>query len=456
MIFLKRKRLIIWLLRAYLKRWGKLIFTCLAIGILLFILIFLNRKYLLSIAPTTDIQAVGIVGEFSEDEFPNNMPDEVLSKTSRGLTKVLANGEVAPDIAKKWEVKDDGKTFVFYLNDNLTFSNGKVLDSSALEYNFADVKIEKPGKTVIVFKLKDKYSPFLVTLANRKIFNKDLVGVSSYKINDVKTTDGFVKSIELESRTDKKKIKYYFYPTQAALKDAYVLGDVEKIMDINNLTYNERSGFENFKNTNIKKQINNNKIATVFLNNLDPVLSDKKVRKALAYFVPDKFKEGERAFTPYRKDSWAFSPNESYKNDLEAAKTQLEESDASTGGGLKINLKTLRPYRIVAEELAKNWKKIGIETQIEVVDEIPSDYQAFLGELPILKDPDQYTLWHTNQQSNITNYKNLRIDKLLEDGRRTNNINERKEIYADFQKYLIDDAPAIFLYFPYTFTLERK
>lgn len=456
MIFLKRKRLIVWLLRAYIKRWGKWIFICLTVGILAFILLYLNRNLIAAVAPTTNIENIGLVGEYSEDEFPNNLPDEVLSKTSRGLTKVLPNGQVAPDIAKKWEVKDDGKTFVFYLNDNVNFSNGKKLDSSVLDYNFADVKIEKPGKTVIVFKLKDKYSPFLVTVANRKIFNKDLVGVSSYKINDVKTTDGFVKSIELESKTDKKKIIYYFYPTQAALKDAYVLGDVEKIIDINNLTYNDKAGFDKFKNTEIKKQINNNKIATVFFNNLDPVLSDKKVRKALTYSVPDKFEEGERAFTPYRKDSWAYNPNETYKRDLEASKTQLEESDASSAGGLKINLKTLRPYRFVADELAKSWKEIGIETQIEVVDGIPTDFQAFLGELPILKDPDQYTLWHTNQPNNITRYKNLRIDKLLEDGRRTYNINERKKIYEDFQKYLVDDAPAIFLYYPYTYTLERK
>jgi len=456
MIFLKRKRLIFWLIRAYIKRWGKVIFTVLFVGILLAILLFFNRKLLLSVVPITNIETVGIAGDFREDEFPNNLPEEVISKTSRGLTKVLPNGQIAPDIAKKWDIKDDGHTFIFYLNDDITYSNGKKLDSSTLSYNFADVKIEKPGKTVIIFKLKDKYSPFLVTLANRKVFNKDLVGVSDYKIKDIKTKDGFVQSIELISKKDKKKLKYIFYPTQSALKDAYALGDVSKIIDINNLAYGDKSNFEKFKNTTISKQINNNKIATVFINNLDPVLSDKKVRKALSYSVPDKFDEGERTHTLYRKDSWAYNKNEDFKRDLEQAKKQLEDSDASISGGLKIKLKVLRPYRTIAADLAKSWKDIGIETEIEVVDGIPSDFQAFLGELPVLKDPDQYTLWHTGQPNNITNYKNLRIDKLLEDGRRTYDIKERKKIYEDFQKYLIDDAPAIFLYFPYTYTLTRR
>lgn len=60
------------------------------------------------------------------------------------------------------------------------------------------------------------------------------------------------------------------------------------------------------------------------------------------------------------------------------------------------------------------------------------------------KDPDQYILWHSDQVNNIVRYKNLRIDKLLEDGRSVTNINERKEIYSDFQKYLMDDLPASF------------
>jgi peptide/nickel transport system substrate-binding protein len=59
-------------------------------------------------------------------------------------------------------------------------------------------------------------------------------------------------------------------------------------------------------------------------------------------------------------------------------------------------------------------------------------------------------------RSSITRYKNLRIDKLLEDGRKTVNINERKKIYADFQRFLLDDMPASFLYFPYEYTVTRN
>lgn len=456
MIFLKRKRLIFWLLRAYVKRWGKLIVFILLTSVLAIALIYLSRNKLKTLAPVTNVQVIGIAGDYPQDEFPNNLPEEILSKTSRGLTRVLPDGRISPDVAKKWEIRDDGKTYIFYLDDNLYFTNGEKLESEDINYNFRDAKVERPAKSVIVFKLKDRYSPFLVTVANSKVFDKDRIGVSPYEIKEIKTKDGFVKSIELESKKDKKKLIYLFYPTQAALKDAYVLGDVDKIIDITNLSYKDDLGFEKFDNTKISKQINNNKITTVFLNNSDPLLSDKKIRKALAFSLPDEYAEGQRTGGPYGKDTWAYNPEYLHKKDLASAKTHLEESEASGSGKIKINLKSLRSYSSLAEKLSKGWKDVGIETEIELVDSVPSNYQAFLGELPVLEDPDQYTLWHTGQPSNITNYRNLRIDKLLEDGRRIENINERKKIYDDFQKYLQDDVPAIFLYFPYTYTLERK
>lgn len=456
MIFLKRKRLILWLVRAYLKKWGKVIVTSVLIGIIFFALIYFNRSLIASSASIANTQTIGIAGDFPEYDFPNNLPPEISEKTSRGLTKVLPNGEIAPDIASKWEVKDDGKTYVFYLNDDLTFSDGSKLTSQSINFNFADVVVERPADSVIIFKLKNKYSPFLVTVAQNKVFNKDLVGVSSFDIKDIKSQDGFIRSIELFSKIENKKIRYQFYPSQVALKDAYVLGDVSKIIDLGDLSYKDNINFDSFKNTTVGKEINKDKITTVFINNSDTTLSDKKIRKALAYSVPEAFLEGERVYTPYRKDSWYYNTDQEYKKDLRHAKEQLEDSSATQSGSLKLNLKTLRQYKSVAEKLSKSWQELGINTQIEVVDEIPRDYQMFLGDFPVLNDPDQYTLWHSRQPTNITRYKNLRIDKLLEDGRQTTNQNDRKVIYNDFQKYLIDDMPAIFLYFPYTYTLSRN
>ena len=88
---------------------------------------------------------------------------------------------------------------------------------------------------------------------------------------------------------------------------------------------------------------------------------------------------------------------------------------------------------------------------------IPSDYQVLLRSLPIPYDPDQYIYWQSTQENtNISNYSSAKIDKLLEDGRKTLDKEQRQKIYADFQFYLVDDVPAIFLYYPKIYTIKRK
>ncbi len=455
MIFLKRKRLVFWLLKAFLKKWGKTILASFVLGFAVILILFLNRNFFVSKLPVINHHSIGIAGIYSERDLPSNLPEIIQMKASRGLTRISPKGEVLPDLARSWEVKDGGKTFIFYLKEGLEFSDGKELDSKSINYNFQDVAIERPAKHVIVFKLKDKYSPFLVTLANYKVFKKNYVGVSNYKIGDIKTNGEFIRSIQLTSGKDKEKIEYIFYYTQEALKHAYVLGEVTSIVDINNLDYERNVSLDSFKNTKISKNINETKIVTLFFNNSDSTLSDKKIRKALAYSLPDDFKDGKRTHTPYKDGYWFNNPAEKFQKDLEYVAIQLEETEA-TKSGTKISLKTLPQYENLAKEVSKYWKEIGIGTEIERVEGVPVNYQVFLGELPVLKDPDQYTLWHTGQPSNITNYRNLRIDKLLEDGRQIYAKDERKKIYDDFQKYLIDDMPAAFLFFPYTYTLNRK
>ena len=335
MILLKRKRLIFWLIKAYIKRWGKVITASFVLGIVIFLPIYFYRSSISSIIPIFNTQDIGYAADIPEDDFPNNLPQDILEKSSRGLTKVSSTGQILPDLAKKWEVKDDGKTFIFYLRDGIYFTDGQPFTSNSVNYNFADVSVEKPTKNVIVFKLKDKYSPFLVTVANKKIFKDNYIGISDFKIKNVNIENGFVNNFMLKSEKNKENIKYFFYPSQSALKDAYMLGDVSVINNISNLSYKDKFNFNEFNNTKITKGSDTGQITTVFLNTNDPVLSDKKIRKALAYSLPDNFIEGVRNYTPYEKEFWANKSDEALVKDLDYAKSQLEDSSASESSKIK-------------------------------------------------------------------------------------------------------------------------
>lgn len=442
-----------WLIKAYFKKWRRSLFLSFIFGLIVFFILRFGVNYFIPLIPFTQKQTIGLVGSYSSD----NIPMSIFSKISSGLTSVSQDQTIQPDAAKSWDIKDDGKTYIFYLKNNMYFTDGTLLTSDNINYNFLDVTVEKPNKFTIIFKLKNRYSPFLVTVS-RPIFKNGFVGIGNYKLQDINLNGNFVQSINLvDAKGRNQEISYQFYPTEEALKSAYALGDISKMIGISSTSFNNKD-FSDFKNSNISKTTNNSKLMTVFYNTQDKDLSDKRLREALSYAMPDSFPYGQRSYGSFPVSSWVYvNGSTTYVQDIVHAKSIVEQSRGSSSSSkLIIELKTLPQNESLAKEIKSYWSKIGVNTNITVVNSFPQSFQAFLGEFNIPKDPDQYTLWHSSQMNNITNYKNLRIDKLLEDGRQTSDIAQRRKIYSDFQKYFLDDPPATFLYFPYEYTVTRK
>lgn len=454
MIFFKRRRLLTWLLKAYFKKWRKTIFISFIVGLVVFFILKFGVNYFIPLIPFTQEETVGLTGAYTTDDIPSS----ILANISEGLTQTASDDSVKPALATSWEIKNNGKTYIFHLRKNVIFSDGTKFTSDQIKYNFLDVSVERPDPYTIVFNLKDAYSPFLVTVTT-PIFRNGFVGIGDYKVNSINLNGNFVQSLSIVSVKGKnKEIVYQFYPTEDSLKTALALGDVDKIIGVRDLSIKDKN-FSSFKNLVITKSVNYSSLVTIFYNTQDRILSDKRLREALTYAMPNSFPYGQRNYGPFSPNSWAYVDYSStYEQDFEHAKLLLNESGVASGAAkLKIELKTMKRYKNIAYEIKSLWGKIGIETNIKIVDTLPTNFQVFLGEFNVTKDPDQYALWHSSQinMDNITNYKNLRIDKLLEDGRQTDDINQRKQIYSDFQKYLLDDAPATFLYFPYEYKITK-
>jgi peptide/nickel transport system substrate-binding protein len=113
-----------------------------------------------------------------------------------------------------------------------------------------------------------------------------------------------------------------------------------------------------------------------------------------------------------------------------------------------------------AEFVKSAWAKIGARVTINVFEsgdltqEIIRNrkYDALLfGEI-IGKDLDLYAFWHSSQRNspglNLSMYANSKVDKLLEDARKSSNEDTRLAKYADATSIIQDDLPAVFLYSP--------
>ncbi|HRN70225.1 MAG TPA: hypothetical protein PLS49_03485, partial [Candidatus Woesebacteria bacterium] len=131
-------------------------------------------------------------------------------------------------------------------------------------------------------------------------------------------------------------------------------------------------------------------------------------------------------------------------------------TESSSAANLRIS--TYYDYLSLADKVKDNLSAAGLHIDVEVLTgNLPNNFTLLLAQMTLSKDPDQYFFWHSTQKgTNITSYKNVRVDKALEDGRATFNLENRKEIYTDFQRVLVEDMPAYFLYYPYSYTIKRK
>ncbi len=445
-----RRRYYFWLLKAYLRRWSKTIFSSIIVGALVFFVSLIAFNFYILPVFEKRIQKIGYSGSYTA----RNIPMQIISDVSYGLTKLNKDGSIAPAAAYKWDVKNEGKTYVFYIRRGQYFHDGRELDTTSLPLSFADVKRKNVDKYTVEFDLKSPYSPFL-TLASHPLLEKNLYGLGFYKIKNIDINAGFIHTLTLVSTQNagvKKTI--IFYPTQDALKTGFALGEVDTAYNLDNSTLDNQD-LSSWKNVNISRNINYSDLVTLFYNNNDSNLSDKKLREALSFAIPSRFSLGDRAYSSIPPTSIYFSKPPNYGiSDIAISKNLI--SGNKDIGKLTLEISTTDEFLDVANIVQREWQKIGIKSKIKIVSELPQTFQVLIYPIKLPQDPDQYTLWHSAQPNNITRYNSKRIDKLLEDGRSTTDIERRQSIYSDFQKYFIDDAPATFLYFPQTYTIARR
>ncbi|MBP7832721.1 MAG: ABC transporter substrate-binding protein [Candidatus Levybacteria bacterium] len=441
-----RRRYYFWLLKAYVKKWRKTILLSVFLGALVFFGFFLALGYITSSVFKDKTQKIGYAGSYTLA----TLPFEILSDVSYGLTTVEKDGSIKP-AAADYKITNDGKTITFSLKKNLSFSNGDEFQADDVTYTFKDVKKVVKDPYTIEYQLSNPYAPFL-SVMNKPIIQGDH-GLSQFEISKTERNGGFLKTLTLLNKSTGDKKIIYFYPTQDALRSAFMLGEVDRIEKLAADTTPQET-FKDWKNVEVARRVDYNILIAAFFNNLDPVLAQKKVRQALVYALPETFKEGERSysFLPTHSMYYTESPNEGVL-DLGLAQELLDSSNEKK---LELTITTTNELVETAKEVAKAWERLGIKSKIITSQEIPPDYQVLIYPMTLPLDPDMYSVWHSTQPHNITHYKNVRIDKLLEDGRTTMNTTDRISIYADLQKYLLDDAPAAFLYFPYEYTVNRK
>ena len=446
--FFRKIRFYHHIIQAFWQKRKKLIIFGFACGVISFFI-----AYSLFNLRLKKVEKIGLVGKYTLNEIPL----EIQTLISDGLTTIDESGTPKPSLAASWEVKNEGKEYLFTLKDNLFWQDNKVVVASDINIKFSDVAAVAIDQKTIKFMLKEPFSPFPIVVS-RPVLKKGFLGTGEYKIEDIKRNGQTIERLILKPAKDKNKPQkiFRFYPTEETARIGFKLGEVDFLEEII-----RPEDLLNWKKVNVSPEIKTNRFVAIFFNTNNPSLGEKSIRQGLAYAIKKDWPS--RAINSFNPSSWAYNKEvKPYDYNLENAKRLLENKNNNLGTNQnkqslgEIELATFSSLLPIAEQIKKDWEEIGITTKIKVINSLYEDYQALLATQEIPADPDQYLFWHSTQETNISHYKSPKIDILLEDGRKIFDQEKRKPIYQDFQRFLVEDSPAIFLFHPTVYNISRK
>lgn len=412
-------------------------------GFFLFLTLFIIQAKLQLFVPQKIIK-IGLVGTYQE----HDLPLEVTGLLSAGLVEATGSGKIGPKLVKGWEVNNDATQFKFKLRDELKWADNSKILASDIYLVIPNTTLSYPNDKTIQLNLKEPYSP-LPSLLTKPIIKKGtLLGTGPYKITKIEKSRVFITKIILQPiKLNLPIIHLRFYPNEKVAITGFNLGEVQVLMGPGSL-----EAFNSNPKVSVKSKIDYSKIVTILFQTTDPLLSNRSLRQALAYQAP-KITGEEIANNPYPPKFWAYNSeakkylenSEEAKDALKRAKSSLPEDKLNS----ELILTTTPNLSEAGKKIVKTWKELGFDSKLRVESGIPQNFQALLITQSIPQDPDQYFLWHATQvKTNLTKYDSKRVDKDLEDGRKLIPEDERRAKYFDFQKSLLEDAPAVFLYFP--------
>jgi len=399
-------------------------------------------------------QVIGLTGSYNL----GNIPSEVSSKISNGLIYVKPDGSIIPALASTWETQDNGKKFLIHLKPNLIWNNGKKFTAYDVNYKFKDIKTKVIDDNTLTFELKTRL-PIFITYLNKPVIGYPLIGVGGlYRTGKITFKNGAVSEIYLlPNKKGIQNIIYKFYQSDDEMIVAYKKGEITEFSTSKKALIEQ---FYSWKNSKVTTEVDYTRLLTLYFNFNNPLLKERDIRSAIRMGIDmNKLKEfGQPSLGSIPPTSWAYNSNiKPSVFEPETAK-EIILNNLSASQSADMNFYTYYEYSDLADLVSEQIKEIGLKPNVNYLTQnLPPNFDFLLAYWKIPEDPDQYYFWHSSQGStNISNYKNLKVDKLLEDGRDKFLIKERIAIYKDFQKAMNDDPPALFLFYPYLYTVKRK
>lgn len=428
------------------------------------------------------------------------------------LLKFNADLELTGDLAESWTTSEDGKVWTFSLRHDVRWHDGvpftardvqftfeKLFDPATSTYNRGLFQIDGTNPQIrvidehcIQFILPKPFAPFITNLAqmgiipahllkdgdiNRCDFNWHPIGTGPFKF---KKWDASEK-IYLVANPDYFNgpprlggILFLIIPSAESRRIALMTGTI----DASNLSTEDIRVLKKKDNINLYSW---SQFSYYYLgfDLTRKLFQDRNVRQAINYAIDKKnivnavLQGTARAATgPIPLASWAYTDKvEMYNYNPDRARQLLRSSGWTAGkdGILRKGPETLEftiMYSSGSPQCEKasvfiqaNLKDVGIRANLKSTEFSalinscnPGDFQSVMLDWVENFDPDCFVEWHSSQTGtngmNFMSYRNHEVDLILQQAREVSEREKRKELYARFQRIVVEDAPYVFLWNP--------
>jgi peptide/nickel transport system substrate-binding protein len=403
-----------------------------------------------------------------------------------GLVRIDRDGKVQPLLARSWEISPDGLTYTFHLQAGVKFHDGTAFDSADVKFAFDRARapnstnaqkqifapidaIDTPDPATVVIRLKQPSGNFLYYLGWGDAVIVAPETAETNKANPVGTGPFRFKSWTRGDRVELVRNPDYWQPGKVKLESvtfrfindpqaqvaAVRAGDVDAFPNIG-----APELFADLKKDPRFTAVAGNTEGEIVagLNGARKPFDDVRVRRALMHAV-DRKALVEGAYSGFGQPIGShFSPNHPAFVDetgvipFDQAKAKALLKEAGYGNGLSITIKApqMAYASRSAELLAAMLSEVGVTLTI-----VPTEFPAkWIEEVFKNKDYDVTVVAHAEpldidiyaRDGYYFNFKNDAFRALIADIARTTDEKARFAKYAQAQKMLAEEVPALFLF----------
>jgi peptide/nickel transport system substrate-binding protein len=405
--------------------------------------------------------------------------------------------QLQPSLAERWETPDP-LTCIFHLRYGVRFHDGRPLTARDVKWTFDSMlqgtvrtpkasayryvdRIDTSDEATVVFHLKEPYASLLWNLSDGAVgivpygsgadFAQHPIGSGPFQFVSMQQDKDVVLARNGDywgTRPKLPRVRFAIVPdtTTRALELRKGTADVAE----NSLTADMIGPLSK---DNLEVQIKPGTIYSYIAMNLrDPILSDVRVRRALAYAINrepiirylwrDEVRPANSILPPQH---WAYNPNvHTYEYDPERARKLLDEAGYPVRNGVRFHLimktSTEESTRLMAAVFQQQLANVGIALDIRTFEFATFYSDVGKGAFQLFsmrwvggnQDPDifEHVFYSSStppKRANRGYYSNPRVDALIDAGRRETDREKRKRIYWELQEILAEDLPYINLWY---------